>query len=162
MVRVLASIDALRDRQPYRPIAMSRLARSPRWSPYLVAADADAEHRTLGTIARVHRGQVTGANDFFVMTRARAQELGITRWCRPADAALDAYLRTGERGSDPICMRYVCAHRKPWWCVKPPRPPIVASYMARQPPAFALNPDRLALLNIGHAIFRGGPWNRPN
>ncbi|MEO7294573.1 MAG: hypothetical protein ABIZ57_00385, partial [Candidatus Limnocylindria bacterium] len=146
----------------------------------------------LGRIARVHRGQVTGGNRFFVMSRERAQELGLEEWCRPVITAaedildaggvirdtpsrkvllcppkdvdrrthppLDRYLRLGERrqsGDDSaIAERYVPRHRSPWWHLgKIPAPPIVASYMARRAPAFALNPDRLALLNIGHGLW---------
>ena len=32
-------------------------------------------------------------------------------------------------------------------------PPIVATYMARQPPAFALNPQRLAIINVAHGLY---------
>lgn len=71
---------------------------------------------------------------------------------RASDAALDAYLSEGERRGLPH--RYIPSHRRPWWKigVGPPAP-IVATYMARQAPRFALNPDGLALLNIGHGVF---------
>ncbi len=60
---------------------------------------------------------------------------------------LQAYLRVGEELGVPE--RYICAHRKPWWAVRPPKPaPIVATYMGRRPPVFALNPDALPLLNV--------------
>jgi methylase of polypeptide subunit release factors len=72
---------------------------------------------------------------------------------RASHPAVDAYLSTGEaRGVD---KRYICSHRSPWWRVGTgKRPPIVASYMARQAPRFARNPDGVALLNIGHGIHR--------
>ena len=182
------------------PVSRQTLAAATRWSPLLASPLPDQQSeripaRTairLGEIARVHRGQVTGANRFFVLTRKRAAELGIAEWCRPAitaaedvlDAsgvirdtpdrkvllcpprdldreaypALDRYLSLGEHGEDrhsvPIMERYVPRHRSPWWHLgKIPAPPIVASYMARRAPAFALNPDRLALLNIGHGLW---------
>ena len=41
-----------------------------------------------------------------------------------------------------IDKRYITSHRNPWWRVGLNKPaPIVASYMARQAPKFALNPD---------------------
>lgn len=146
----------------------------------------------LGSIARVHRGAVTGANDFFVMTPQEAQKLrlencvrpvlssaeevltanGIVRRAertkvilcppdlavlkRPARDALYSYIAIGhERGIDE---RYVPAHRNPWW--RPQllaAPPIVATYMARQAPVFALNPDGLHILNVLHGIYPSKP-----
>jgi len=176
------------------------LAAATRWSALLNPQTAGGEPLAvpndvavqLRHIARVHRGQVTGANRFFVMSRARARELGIEEWCRPvitaaedildgggvirdypnrkvllcppkdidrgAHPALDRYLRLGEQkhpGEDgALAKRYVPRHRSPWWHLgRIPTPPIVASYMARRAPAFALNPDRLALLNIGHGLW---------
>lgn len=146
----------------------------------------------LRQICRVHRGQVTGGNRFFVLTRQRALELGLSAWCRPAitqaeeilDAdgvvrdgpdrkvvlalprgvdrethpALNHYLGEGEEaheGEDvPLAQRYIAVRRQPWWHLgKLPTPPIVASYMARRAPAFALNPDGLVLPNIGHGLY---------
>jgi methylase of polypeptide subunit release factors len=139
----------------------------------------------LGSIARVHRGIVTGANDFFVLTKDRATELGITKWCRPVISSADevfecggvitdserrkvllcppedlqldqhpklsAYLRIGEILRIPE--RYVTSHRKKWWSPQTHEaPPIVATYMARQAPAFALNPGGLLLLNVVHGL----------
>ncbi|HYN50791.1 MAG TPA: class I SAM-dependent methyltransferase [Thermoleophilaceae bacterium] len=145
----------------------------------------------LGDLARVHRGQVTGANVFFSMTRREAQELGLEQWCgsaitsaeeildsggvvrdgperrvvllppkdvdRAAHPALDRHLRRGERrrkGRPAVREGYVARHRNPWWFLGPMRPPpIVASYMARRAPVFALNPDRLVLLNVAHGVW---------
>ncbi len=71
---------------------------------------------------------------------------------RSSHPAVDAYLALGEtKGLD---RRYLASHRKPWYRIGPVRPaPIVVSYMARQAPRFAANPDGLALLNIGHGVF---------
>lgn len=175
------------------------LAAATRWSALLNPQTAGREPLTvpdtpvqLRHIAGVHRGQVTGGNRFFVMSRAKACELGIEEWCRPvitaaedildaggmirdtptrkvllcppkdldrgAYPALDRYLCLGERRQTgevvALAKRYVPRHRSPWWHLgKVPAPPIVASYMARRAPAFALNPDRLALLNIGHGLW---------
>lgn len=170
------------------------LANTLRWSG-LVASTPPALSRDgtvpLRSLARVHRGIVTGANSFFVLTRQRAKDLALLPWCRPAitegqeilqangtirdgpdrkllldiprdvdrahHPALDAYLRAGEcsrNGAPAVSARYIASRRRPWWFLghQPPAP-IVASYMARQAPAFALNPDGLALINIGHGIF---------
>ena len=65
----------------------------------------------------------------------------------PDDPALARHLERGTR--DGIPQRYLCRHRKPWWRVGgKAAPPIVVTYMARQPPSFALNPDRCQILNV--------------
>lgn len=70
----------------------------------------------------------------------------------PANAPLRAYLEQGER--DGIPARYLCAHRRPWWRVGTNDvPPVVATYMARQEPAFALNVDGMAILNVVHGLY---------
>ena len=38
-----------------------------------------------------------------------------------------------------------------------PKPPIVATYMARQAPLFAANPDGLGLLNVAHGLHPHAP-----
>jgi predicted RNA methylase len=147
------------------------------------------ERVTLRSIARVHRGQATGANDFFVLSRENARVNGIERYCRPVVSrakqiftsggilrdgphlsvllevpaeirlkehpALATYLRQGEssrKGELPVCERWIPSHRRSWFSVGAPCPPIIATYMARQAPFFALNPDGIALINIGHGI----------
>jgi adenine-specific DNA-methyltransferase len=172
-------------------LARADLELSSRWTGLLRPQVETVAGTPLGKIARVSRGVVTGANDYFLLTRARAVELGILEWCRPAitsaeevlDAggivrdgaerrllfapppdvdrraypALDRYLKRGERRdgeTPPIRDRYVTSHRRPWWHHGPLRiPPIVASYMARRAPVFALNPDGLALVNIAHGLY---------
>jgi adenine-specific DNA-methyltransferase len=165
-------------------IEVKVMAGTSRWSPLFRAGDL-AIGETLGDLARVHRGQVTGANDFFVMTKEEAARRGLSRWAKPAitaameilvaggvvhdgperlvvielpadldrkaEPAADAWLKEGERAK--VDRGYIASHRKPWWRVSAVAPPIVASYMARQAPAFALNPDGLVLLNIAHGIW---------
>lgn len=71
--------------------------------------------------------------------------------------ALDNYLSVGETaldGNSPICERYLTSQRKPWWSLAIKHvPPIVSTYMARQPPIFASNPDGLVVLNIAHGLY---------
>jgi adenine-specific DNA-methyltransferase len=69
----------------------------------------------------------------------------------PQHAALRSYLEMGVRRG--INMRYLAAHRNPWWHLSAKAPPIVATYMARQAPAFALNPDKLRILNVVHGLY---------
>ncbi len=69
----------------------------------------------------------------------------------PDHRHLREYLARGEATG--VADTYICQHRSPWWHVRAKAPPIVATYMARQPPAFALNPDRLAILNVLHGLF---------
>lgn len=64
---------------------------------------------------------------------------------------LRLYLASGGRQGIPE--GYICSHRNPWWHVGAKRPPIVSTYMARQPPAFALNPHRLAIINVAHGLY---------
>lgn len=76
---------------------------------------------------------------------------------RAAHPLLDAYLRSGEQpvgDRPPVSRRYITSHRRPWWHLgRSAPPPIVVSYMARQAPVFALNPDGLALVNIAHGLY---------
>ena len=194
LLRSVSEPANLRDLDAGTPVPRTRLAATGRWSPLFADApqlDEPSGFVPLRSLARVHRGVVTGANDFFIMPRARAAELGLERWCRPAvtsarevleangvlrdtsaqqllldipadiDRAvfpqLDAYLARGEVAdgdTPPIATRYIASRRRPWWRLgTPASPPIVASYMARQAPAFALNPDGLAIVNIAHGIY---------
>lgn len=197
-LRLLGSPPALGTLDEGAGIARSSLTASRRWTPLLRDAGADiglGAAVPLRTVARVHRGIVTGANVYFLLTREQAHRFGVLDWCRPAITsakeiltaggvvhdgperrllldiprsvdrsaypALDAYLRSGEHpqeGQDPVCARYIPRHRKPWWYLGPvTAPPVVATYMARQAPVFALNPDGLALINIGHGIYPHEP-----
>lgn len=76
---------------------------------------------------------------------------------------LDQYLRRGEvgHGDKPaVAETYTGSHRRRWGYLGDQAPaPVVASYMARRAPAFALNPDGLALINIGHGLYPIHPMN---
>jgi adenine-specific DNA-methyltransferase len=162
------------------------LRRSQRWSELFDTGEPDEiGGHTIGSSFRVSRGQVTGDNSFFVLTRERAQELQIDEFCVPVIAsarevfssdgvienalqrrvalripravdpagvpALARYLAEGEaRG---VHRGYIASRRKPWYSIDYPRPPIVATYMARRPPCFAYNPDGLGVLNVLHGLY---------
>ncbi len=70
---------------------------------------------------------------------------------------LAAYIAEGEAAG--VHRGYVASHRSPWWSIVYPKPPIVATYMARQAPLFAANPDRLGLLNIAHGLHPRVPMD---
>lgn len=49
---------------------------------------------------------------------------------------------------------YVASHRKPWWRVRLREPaPILATYMARRPPAFVRNLAGARHVNIAHGLY---------
>jgi adenine-specific DNA-methyltransferase len=71
----------------------------------------------------------------------------------PADRkAVDFFLRKARalgahRG-------YIASNRKAWWSVGLKEPaPILATYMARRPPAFVLNKAQARHLNIAHGLY---------
>lgn len=54
--------------------------------------------------------------------------------------------------------RYVARHRKPWWAVRLRTPaPILATYMARRPPAFVRNLAGARHINIAHGLYPRDP-----
>ena len=69
----------------------------------------------------------------------------------PDDEALAAYLAYGE--SLGVHERYICSHRSQWWRIGETKTPdIVATYMARRPPTFALNTPGFKTTNNIHGI----------
>jgi SAM-dependent methyltransferase len=73
----------------------SELARTPRWSALFRGTQERDEAGRIGTLFRVSRGQVTGANGFFVMSKACASERGILRHCVPLVASAKEVLESG-------------------------------------------------------------------
>jgi hypothetical protein len=69
----------------------------------------------------------------------------VTRFLAEAEAA-------GAAGS------YIASHRKPWWRVRLRAPaPILATYMARRPPAFVRNLAGARHVNIAHGLYPREP-----
>ena len=65
----------------------------------------------------------------------------------------------GNMGAD---RSYVARHRRAWWAVGLREPaPILATYMARRPPAFVRNRCRARHLNIAHGIYPRDPLPGP-
>ena len=53
---------------------------------------------------------------------------------------------------------YIARHRRPWWRVRLREPPpILATYMARRPPAFVRNLAGARYLNIAHGLYPREP-----
>ncbi len=53
---------------------------------------------------------------------------------------------------------YIACHRSPWWSVKLRQPaPILATYMARRPPAFVRNAVGARHINIAHGVYPREP-----
>lgn len=208
----LRRVDAIADLAPLRGghrVSRQHLAASARWSPLSRAAAPDASRALasgppgalpepwpagssadlveLGELCRVHRGQVTGANQIWIATATtprvprsmlfpavtRARELFAAGPALLEDAALrrvidlpsdlaplsaadreavERFLAWArERGAH---ASYVARHRSPWWSVKLREPaPILATYMARRPPAFVRNRVRARFLNIAHGLY---------
>jgi len=67
-------------------------------------------------------------------------------------ALVDAFLAWAlEAGAH---QSYIVLHRSPWWEVKLRAPaPILATYMARRPPAFVRNLAEARHINIAHRLY---------
>lgn len=49
---------------------------------------------------------------------------------------------------------YIAAHRRAWWSIGLRDPaPILATYMARRPPAFVMNAADARHINIAHGLY---------
>jgi hypothetical protein len=71
-------------------------------------------------------------------------------------AAVARFLRTASAAG--VADGYVARHRTPWWRVRLAEPPpILASYMARRPPAFVRNLAGARFLNIAHGLYPREP-----
>lgn len=55
---------------------------------------------------------------------------------------------------------FIARHRKAWWSVGLREPaPILATYMARRPPAFVRNPCGARHINIAHGLYPREAWS---
>jgi SAM-dependent methyltransferase len=74
----------------------------------------------------------------------------------PERRAVERFLRAARRaGAD---QGFIARHRRAWWSVGLRAPaPILATYMARRPPAFTLNPNGARHINIAHGLYPREP-----
>lgn len=68
---------------------------------------------------------------------------------------LAAYISAGEAAG--VHRGYITSRRRPWYALTFRKPPIVATYMARQAPKFARNPHGLGTLNVVHGLYPRHP-----
>jgi adenine-specific DNA-methyltransferase len=193
-MRGVETVAELADLRGGVPISRERLAATPRWSTFIKQSQEKREDFVaLGELCRVHRGQVTGANDVWIagehakglpssvlfpsVTKARelfgaGAELSDSAILRrvidlPADLdefdqddrkAVDKFLRFArEKGAHDSS---TAKRRKAWWSVGLREPaPILATYMARRPPAFVRNRAAARHINIAHGLYPRDPMS---
>ena len=75
---------------------------------------------------------------------------------RASRSAVERFLRrAAEMGAKD---GYVARHRQAWWSVRLHEPaPVLATYMARRPPAFVLNKASARHLNVAHGLYPREP-----
>jgi len=113
--------------------------------------------------AEVLRPTVTKASELFGLESAVLSDDRALRAViyLPADldvfegddrALVDAFLRAARSAG--VANGYIARHRRPWWSVKLGNPaPILATYMARRPPAFVRNVVGARNLNNVHGLY---------
>lgn len=177
-----------------RPVRREQLAVAPRWSvftkPKRESRDGFVE---LGELCRVHRGQVTGANDVWIAgehtksipgsvllpTVTKARELfaagselsdpSVLRRVVDLPVDLDVFDEVDRRRIEKFLRfakehgahdAFTAKHRKAWWSVGLREPaPILATYMARRPPAFVRNLADARHINIAHGLYPREPMS---
>lgn len=70
---------------------------------------------------------------------------------------VDRFLRVAR--SQGAHTGYIARHRKAWWSIGlRAAPPIMATYMARRPPAFVRNRAEARYINIAHGLYPRAPF----
>lgn len=65
---------------------------------------------------------------------------------------VERFIKQAERAS--VHKGYIASHRRSWWSIGLRQPaPILATYMARRPPAFVMNPAGARHINIAHGLY---------
>jgi hypothetical protein len=119
-----------------------------------------------GLPARFLLAAVTRARELFDAGEALATSAGLRQVIDlPADLGVltaverrqvDAFLARARAAG--AAASYVARHRSPWWRVRMPEPaPILATYMARRPPAFVRNLAAARHVNIAHGLYPREP-----
>lgn len=127
-----------------------------------------AGEHSAGLPASVHFPAVTRARELF-RAGAVLEDVGALRCVidLPEDLDLlsaderrrvDRFLAVARRAG--AHQGFVARHRKAWWSVGLREPaPILATYMARRPPAFVRNPCGARHINIAHGLYPREPWS---
>lgn len=124
---------------------------------FFVITATEAAARGLAAYARP---VVSRAKEVFDADgRIRADDLAKVLLCFPQDLtehpAVKTYVAEGEAAR--VHEGFLCKQRNPWWSITLPTPAAAfGTYMARQPPKFATNPDGVANLNNVHGLRLSG------
>jgi len=193
-MRSVESVSDLANLDGGHPVQRNRLAIAPRWSvftkPHVDPREGFVE---LGELCRVHRGQVTGANDVWIAGKHAADLPSAVLF--PTVTKARELFGAGSELSDPTALRcvvdlpadldvfdqeerrlvekflrfarehgahnaFTAKHRKAWWSVGLRSPaPILATYMARRPPAFVRNRAAARHINIAHGLYPREPMS---
>lgn len=105
-VSAIASLKSLASPPPAISVPWSRLAAAPRWSIIIKPGEATPTgHVELGELCRVHRGQVTGANDVWI---AGASNLALpARFLKPTITKARELIAAGSILADDSELRRV-------------------------------------------------------
>ena len=134
-----------------------------RRSAALLASASPAWNNSLARFllpAVTRASELFGAGDTLVSTAALRRVISLpsdlcalpARERAQVTAFLDRARAVGAAES------YVARHRRPWWRVRLAEPaPILASYMARRPPAFVRNLAAARHVNIAHGLYPRDP-----
>jgi hypothetical protein len=125
---------------------------------------ADAE---FALVPRLCFPAVTRARELFAAGPVLTELAGLRRVLDlPAD--LDELSRADRRRVETFLVLarrrgahrgFIAQHRKAWWSVGLRAPaPILATYMARRPPAFVRNPHGARHINIAHGLYPREPF----
>jgi len=125
-----------------------------------------AGKHSLGLPERVLFRSVTKARELFQAGRALSDKsslrdvidlpVDLSAFDREERKAIDRFLRLAKAAG--ASEGYVAVNRKAWWSVGLKAPaPILATYMARRPPAFVRNPIEVRHINIAHGLYPRDP-----
>jgi len=191
-VRAVHRLEDLAPLEKGRLVEWEQVAKAPKWSIFVRdRQEIPAGYIELGEVFRVHRGQVTGANQAWIagdkahLIPNRFLRATVTKGRELLAAGPELVKTAGlKRVVDlPVSLddllgeeikevrrylawakslgaqdSYVAQHRRAWWAVElRPAAPVLATYMARQAPAFVLNTAKARHLNIAHGLYLRKP-----
>jgi hypothetical protein len=166
-VRHVKSIDRIEPLSNGRFLDRAALLSETRWSrlakPARKAPDGYVE---LGELCRVLFRSVTKARELFDAHGVLADEndlrmvidlpIDLTAFSGSEKRAIDRFLSLAK--TEGAADGYVASNRKAWWSVGlRSAAPIMATYMARRPPAFVRNLVGARHINIAHGLYPRDP-----